>query len=102
MWRQGHFGKAYPRSGKDCVANRGSQGHEAGFASACRRQVLAVNEHDLNLRRVTEPGNAVLREVGVQDPAIAKEDSLEECAADALNNGARELIACLLYTSRCV
>jgi hypothetical protein len=93
LWRHGHVGEAYPRSGKDCVANRWSQANEACFASARRRQFLAVNEHDLNLRRVPEPGNAVLRKVWVQYPAIGKEDSLEECAADALNNGACELIA---------
>jgi len=91
--RHGHVAKAYPQGGKDGVANGGSQTDQTGFARACRRQVLAVDEHDLNLRRVTEPGNAVLREVGVQNAAIGKEDSLEECAAHALNNGARKLIA---------
>jgi hypothetical protein len=86
--RHGHVAKAYPRGGKYCAADRRRQAHKAGFPRAGRGKVLAVDERDFNLRRIAEPGNSVLREVSVQNAAIGKEDSLEECATDALNNGA--------------
>src|SRR5450631_514830 len=91
--RHGHVAQACSRGGKDRVADRRRQAHEARFARSCRGQVLAVDEYDLDLRGVTEPGNAILREMGIQNAAISKENPFEEGAADALNNGARKLVA---------
>jgi len=78
----GMLRQAYPRGGKDCVADRRREANQAGFSRACRGQVLAVEEYDFDLRSVTETGKAVLCEVGVQYAAIGKENPLEECAAN--------------------
>ncbi len=89
----GHAAGTAASGGKDRIADGGGKTHEAGFAGASGRQILAIEEHDFDFGGVAESGHAVLGEVGVEDTAVGEEDLLEERAADALDDGAAELVA---------
>ena len=93
FWGHGHVSQALPRCCEDRVAHRRGNSHNAGFARSSRGQVLAIDQHDFDLRCVLESRQAVFGEERVQNSAIGKEDLLEKRSADGLNHGAHDLIS---------
>src|ERR1017187_3747624 len=91
--RHGHVAQAGSGGGEDGVAYRRGQADQTGFTGAGGGDVLAVDEHDFDLRSVAEAGKAVALEVRILDVAVAEQDGLKERAADALDDGAHVLIA---------
>ena len=70
----GHTPNPHARGRKNRIAHRGRHPNDASFPCPCRGQIFAVEQHHLNLRRVSETGNAILGEVGIQNPAIRKQN----------------------------
>src|SRR4051794_12805429 len=88
----GHASRPVARGRKDGVADRGRQADEPGFAGAGGGQIFAVQQYDLDFRSVAEARNALLREVGFLKAAVQKKNLFKKRPADALHDGARELV----------
>ena len=62
------------------------------LAGAGRRQIGAVEQHDLDRRHVAEARHAILLERAVEDPAAGELDRLEQRAAESLHDGPFDLV----------
>jgi hypothetical protein len=52
--------------GEEGVGDGGRESHDSGFAGAGRGQILAVEEHNLDVRYIAEVGDAVAGEVALR------------------------------------
>src|SRR5690606_31893157 len=79
--------------GVDRVADRGRDRDDRRLARAGGRQVLAVQQHDVDRRDVAEAREAVLREPRVQDAASLELDRLPQRAAEPHHDRTLDLVA---------
>ena len=91
--RHWHAAQAYSRGSEDCIAYGRRKANEAGFARTGRGQILAIEKHDLHLRRVTETRHLVFGEERILDAAVAEENPFKQRAADRLHDRALHLVA---------
>jgi hypothetical protein len=72
---RGMLRRRIPEAAKIALPTAGASPTRPVSPAPAEGRSLRSIEHDLNLRRVAEPGNAVLREVGVQNAAIRQRES---------------------------
>src|SRR5205823_144879 len=73
-------------------ADRGGDADNGSFAGAGRGQILAIEQDDLDWGNVLEARHPVLRERAVEDLAVGEPNGFEEGAAQALDEGAFDLV----------
>jgi len=91
----GHRHVAQPSScgREDSIADGWRQTHDARLARSCRWQVLSVNQDHINLRSIAETGNAILRQMRIQDTAVLELNGFEQCSTNGLHHCAHHLVA---------
>src|ERR1039457_4567157 len=82
-----------PRRGEDRVADGGGEADDRGLARARGREVLAVQDDDLDLGDIGEARDAVLREPRGENAPVFEAHGLKERTADRLHDGALDLVA---------
>src|SRR5262245_15881698 len=80
------------RGVEEGVPDRGRDGDDRRLAGARRGEVAAVEQDDVDRRRVVEARDAVAREARVQDHAVLEADRLEERAAQPHHERALDLV----------
>jgi hypothetical protein len=67
-----HLAHPRPRSRENRIPHRRRQRHNPRLARPRRRQILPVDQHHLNLRRVPEPRHPILRKMRIRNLPIRK------------------------------
>src|ERR1700694_3449935 len=78
---------------KDGVTDGRSDSHDGRFAGPCWSDVFTVEENSFDFGDIAEPRNAIARETWVGDTTVSEFDGFKECAAEALNTCADDLVA---------